>query len=524
MYRAKVANSLTQNEWPVNCNSLLCLRRARAYNNPMRSHCIALLFALLLGAKAADKIPYFQIEVVDEQTGRGVPLVELRAVNNLQFWTDSNGIIAFYEPAMMDREVFFHIQSDGYTYPADFFKNHGLKLRPKAGGHETIKIKRANIAERLYRVTGEGIYRDSVLTGRNVPIRQPLLNAEITGQDTVIVTPYHGKLFWFWGDTDRLSYPLGNFAATGAMSEFPGSGGLDPKVGVDLTYFTNKDGFAKQMCANFGPGLHWIEGVFTVADPSGRERLVTRVSSQEGLRPAYAWHFAVWNDEKQQFDSIIKWDIHWGHDSAHTFRAKVGGQEYVYLYPNYRVRAQWHSVTNLAEYESFTCLDTGKKAMQWKWVKGADRLNPSATRRLVRDGVIRAEDSWIRTEGGMERGSVAWNDYRKRWIMIGSGKAGEIWYAEAKAPTGPWVGAVKVLSHEAYNFYNPTQHPEFDQDGGRVIYFEGTYTAEFSSAKEKTPRYNYNQIMYRLDLGDLRLKVAEAPEPFEGEKETVPVR
>jgi hypothetical protein len=494
----------------------------------MRLLCVALMLFLSARARSAEKNPYFEIEVVDEQTGRGVPLVELRTVNNVRFWTDSNGIIAFYEPAMMDRETFFHVHADGYTYPEDFFKNRGLRLRPKSGGHEKIKIKRLNIAERLYRVTGEGIYRDSILTGRKVPIRQPLLNAEVTGQDTVIVTPYRGKLFWFWGDTDRLSYPLGNFAATGATSEFSAKGGLDPALGVDLTYFTNKEGFAKQMCPGFGPGLQWIEALFTIADATGRERLVARVSSQEGLKPAYAWHFAVWNDDKQQFDSIVKWDIHLGHDSAHPFRAKVAGQEYIYLYPNYRVRADWHSVTNLAEYESFTCLDADKKprrdtnaALEWKWSKGADRLFPGITRKLVRDGVIRAEESWLRAEPGMDRGSVAWNDYRKRWIMIASGKAGEIWYSEAKAPTGPWTSAVKILTHDAYNFYNPTQHPEFDQDNGRVIYFEGTYTAEFSAAREKTPRYNYNQIMYRLDLADPRLKLPEPPEPFNGEEKTI---
>ena len=45
----------------------------------------------------------------------------------------------------------------------------------------------------------------------------------------------------------------------------------------------------------------------------------------------------------------------------------------------------------------------------------------------------------------------------------------------------------------------------FDKDGGRVIYFEGTYTHTFSGNPEPTPRYDYNQIMYRLDLADPRL-------------------
>jgi hypothetical protein len=56
------------------------------------------------------------------------------------------------------------------------------------------------------------------------------------------------------------------------------------------------------------------------------------------------------------------------------------------------------------------------------------------------------------------------------------------------------------------DFYKPTQHPFFDEDGGRIIYFEGTYTNSFSGNPEKTPGYEYNQMMYRVDLTDERLK------------------
>jgi hypothetical protein len=63
-----------------------------------------------------------------------------------------------------------------------------------------LPLRRLNIAERLYRITGEGIYRGSILVGQPVPIKQPLLNGKVVGQDTVIVTPYKGKLYWFWGD------------------------------------------------------------------------------------------------------------------------------------------------------------------------------------------------------------------------------------------------------------------------------------------------------------------------------------
>ena len=73
-------------------------------------------------------------------------------------------------------------------------------------------------------------------------------------------------------------------------------------------------------------------------------------------------------------------------------------------------------------------------------------------------------------------------------------------------PSGPWVYARKIITHNKYSFYNPKHHPLFDQDGGRTIYLEGTYTWTFSGSEERaTPRYDYNQIMYRLNLGDPRM-------------------
>ena len=44
-------------------------------------------------------------------------------------------------------------------------------------------------------------------------------------------------------------------------------------------------------------------------------------------------------------------------------------------------------------------------------------------------------------------------------------------------------------------------------ENGREIYFEGTYTATFSGNPTPTPRYEYNQLLYKLDLADGRLKV-----------------
>jgi hypothetical protein len=109
------------------------------------------------------------------------------------------------------------------------------------------------------------------------------------------------------------------------------------------------------------------------------------------------------------------------------------------------------------------------------------------------------------------RSSVHWNNYRKRYIMIfterggSSSFLGEVWYTEAPSPEGPWQRATKIVTHHKYTFYNPLQHPFFDSADGHFIYFEGTYVNTFSGNPIATPRYDYNQIMYRLDLADARL-------------------
>jgi hypothetical protein len=110
-------------------------------------------------------------------------------------------------------------------------------------------------------------------------------------------------------------------------------------------------------------------------------------------------------------------------------------------------------------------------------------------------------------------GSIAWNAFRKRWVTVfqqvfGKPSAfGEIWYAEADSPTGPWGPAVKILSHKNYTFYNVRIHPEFTPEDSPILLFEGTYTTFLTNA-QPTPRYDYNQILYRLDLDDPQLAPA----------------
>jgi hypothetical protein len=80
---------------------------------------------------------------------------------------------------------------------------------------------------------------------------------------------------------------------------------------------------------------------------------------------------------------------------------------------------------------------------------------------------------------------------------------GELWYAEANSPLGPWNDARHVVMHAMYTFYNPLLHAEFTSPDSPVLFFEATYTKTFSATPDGTPRHDYNQVLYRLDLDEL---------------------
>ena len=105
------------------------------------------LFSILLVSIviASDHQKYFKIKVIDSETERGVPLVELKTMSQVSYFTDSNGIIAFYEPGLMNQEVFFYINGQGYDYPRDLFGYRGLALTPIKGDSALIHIFRLSI-------------------------------------------------------------------------------------------------------------------------------------------------------------------------------------------------------------------------------------------------------------------------------------------------------------------------------------------------------------------------------------------
>lgn len=483
--------------------------------------------------------PYFAIQVVDRQTGRGVPLVELSTTNHLRYVTDSHGIVAFREPGLMDREVFFHVESHGYEFPKDGFGYRGTRLKTTPGTTATVPVDRLNIAERLYRVTGQGIYRDSVLTGRPVPLENPALNGQVMGQDSVFTCLYHDRLFWMWGDTARPSYPLGHFAMSGAVSDLPQRGGLDPAIGVDLEYYVDENGFSRPVAPLKEHGLVWLDGLMTVTDPEGAERMVAKYARLKDLGKVLERGLMVFNDTTDTFEPLVRSGVDFLPyvNTGHAFEVNVGGRLYYYftspspMGARLRVRAHWNDIIDANQYEALTALvpgtsgdgnariDSGRPEIPCRWVKFGDVLASRTANKAAVIEALEQEAKDVRVydaESGKavspHNGTVYYNAYRQRWIGIfvqhfgEPSVLGEVWYAEADTPVGPWGYARRIVTHNKYSFYNPKHHPLFDQDGGRTIYVEGTYSHTFSgSAETATPRYDYNQIMYRLQLDDPRL-------------------
>src|SRR5690349_21322068 len=83
---------------------------------------------------------YFGIEVVDDNTGRGVPMVELQTTSGLSLYTDSNGYVAFYEPGLMNQKVWFAVSAHGYEFAADGFGLRGVSLLTAPGKVQKLKI------------------------------------------------------------------------------------------------------------------------------------------------------------------------------------------------------------------------------------------------------------------------------------------------------------------------------------------------------------------------------------------------
>lgn len=309
----------------------------------------SLIAALVLPTVLAAAEEYFGIHVIDEATGRGVPLMTLKTTNQIALTTDSTGWIAFHEPGLMGRVVYFSVEGPGYALPKDGFGFAGIRLRPEAGKTAEVKVLRTNVAERLCRLTGQGIYRDSTLLGKEAPLPRPNLFADVMGQDSVQVWPWKGRYFWIFGDTTRANDPLGNFHVTAAWSDPPERGGLEPEQGIHFEYVTDDNGAVAKMLPMDEPGAVWLFGMCAVTDAQNKEHLMAHYSRWRELGKRLEHGLAEMDEDTGRFRriAVLGDEFDWQHPRHNAVRVKGAEGDWIYFSTPFcqtRVRADYDAL------------------------------------------------------------------------------------------------------------------------------------------------------------------------------------
>jgi hypothetical protein len=346
-------------------------------------------------------------------------------------------------------------------------------------------------AKRIGRLTGGGLFGESQKLGRELDWKE----SRILGSDSVQLATHRERLYWAWGDTTLARYPLGIFHMSSASTPLKPLRSFEPPLRLHFDYFSDEIGRPRGVAKMPGSGPTWVSGYVSLPDRTGAPRLV---GSYVKIRPpleAYESGLCVWNEETRAFSRHkIVWEqtednpmpppIPQGHPA---FWTDESGNEWVLFgnpFPDLRCAAVFEA---------------------WEDPKAWKTLTPQTSLISAADGEVVKPHS----------GSIAWNEHRQRWVTVfmqsfGKPSAfGELWYAEAMTPMGPWGKAVKAVTHDNYTFYNPRLHPELTPAGSPILLFEGTYTNQFADRAQATPRYDYNQILYRLDLDDEALSGAQ---------------
>lgn len=432
---------------------------------------LILTFSLLFVCQAAALEPC-RVDVVDAENGWPVPLVELRTVHGVRFVSDNAGVIAFDLPELMNVETYFFVEGHGYGVPKDGFGYRGVRLIPTAGGQLTVKVTRELAAKRLGRLTGGGLFGESQKLG----LEKDWKESGVLGCDSVQTAVHNGKLFWAWGDTNLPGYPLGIFDTSSATTSLKPLATFEPPVRMNYDYFRGEKGRPRGVADMPGDGPTWLIGYMSLPDKNGKQRLCAHFVKVKAPLSIYAAGLCVWNEETESFEQVIELP-HDGLEQQPTGHPTVH-EGWVYFgdpFPHLKCPATFEGWSDPAS---------------WVKIKGQTNVKAKVGGKEVK----------------AHRGSIAWNGYRKKWVSVftqqggESSFLGEIWYAEAEAVTGPWIDAVKIVTHENYTFYNPRLHPELTDADSPVLLFEGTYTQTFAKNPQVTPRYDYNQILYRLDL------------------------
>jgi hypothetical protein len=447
----------------------------------------ALLISVIV--VAAERPAPCCITVVEKGSGWPVPMVELRTVHQVRFLSDNAGRVAFDLPELMGQETWLTVAGDGYEVPVDGYGKRGVRLTPQPGASLTIEVNRTCIAKRLGRLTGAGLFGESQKLGLDTDWKE----SGVLGCDSVQNAVHYGRMFWAWGDTDIARYALGIFDTTSATTVIRPLASFESPLRLKFDYFTDDTGRPRGVAKMPGKGPTWLTGYVSLPDKTGTQRLVAAYLKSKPPMEGYECGLCVWNEKTANFEHAR---TVWTKSEAtpkqptmpqgHAVIFEEDGKKWALFgepFPYLRCPATFEAWQDPGTWENVAAPESIRSSSDGKPIKAAS-------------------------------GAIAWNAYRKRWVTIfmqffgAPSGFGEIWYAEADSPLGPWGPAVKVLSHNNYAFYNPQLHPEFTPADSPILLFEGTHSKTFASNPEPTPRYDYNQILYRLDLDDNKLAAA----------------
>ncbi len=530
------------------------------------SYCLSLFIIIFATSSFASSNPYFGIRIVDRETHEGVPLVQLRTSNYVVNYTDSQGYVAFLESGMMNRDVWFSIMTDGYTFsegrvcqPSTFHPcDSGMKLHTTPGKIVTLYVDRTQLAERVFRLTGQGLYRDSLLLNVPAPIDDASTDTNlITGQDTLMPIKYKGLNYWFFGDT---------VCASDAREEGCNGHGLHTVAAVSNDQF-NQAPLLQYLTMNI-EGIQWPKPVTPIGDLkmntwTGAPFVIDVGTPHEIM---YAFYFkpyslsdnpspdktglVKWNDEKQEFELLTEWPVHndleWmknGHQVT-SFAPLDGNDGYIYISGSFVLtRVPKNKITDFSAWEAYTPLLSGSNMNHpimdpkgWGWKKGAPVFQQSDETTLISKGIMSASQARMQVVDSVtnqpiivDSGVVHWNAYLKKYILL-FGNA-QLYIAMSDNMMGPWNKAVKIVQHDASRSqcYNSTQIAALSDATERYVYIACTYTAMWTNDAPPSdtpnvwstclfgqnahlncapvvPRYEYNNLIYRLDLQKIQGK------------------
>src|SRR5690606_35668602 len=112
-------------------------------------------------------------------------------------------------------------------------------------------------------------------------------------------------------------------------------------------------------------GLIWIDGVLTVNDEEGRERMLAHWLRLEKLGVNLEHGICIYNDEKDIFERIATFDLkqEWRAPRGRPFPVEEDGRRYYYFgdgFATVRAPAEMKALLDMNSYEAWTCLADGE--------------------------------------------------------------------------------------------------------------------------------------------------------------------